>query len=56
MHKSEREEIGKKLQECRSELNDSSKFFKSCKEVLLKSKEELKELQRIVSELEQFLE
>ena len=56
MRKSESEEIRKKLQECGSELNDSSKVFKSCKEVLLKSKEELKELQTIVSELEQFLQ
>ena len=38
MHKSKREEITKKVQECESELNVSSKVFKSCEEVLLKSK------------------
>ena len=42
MHKSEREEITKKVQECESELNVSSKMFKSCEKVLLKSKEKLK--------------
>ena len=55
MRKNEYDEIRKKVQKCESELNDSSKVFKSCKEVLLKSKEELKWLQRTVSELEQFL-
>ena len=55
MRMSEYEEIRKKLQECGSELNDSSTVLTSCKEVLLKSKE-LKELQTIVSELEQFLQ
>ena len=55
MHKSEREEITKKVQECESELIDSSKVFESCEEILLKSKEELKGLQRTVSKLEQFL-
>ena len=44
------------IQDSGSELNDSSKVFKSYKVVLLKSKEELKELQTIVSELEQFLQ
>ena len=38
MHKSERDEITKKVQECESELIDSSKVFESCEEVLLKSK------------------
>ena len=55
MHKSEREEKMKKLQECESELNDSSKVFKSCEEVLLKSEEELKELQNIMNNLGKFL-
>ena len=54
MHKSERDEITK-IQKCESELHDSSKVFKRCEEVLLKTKEELKGLQRTVSELEQFL-
>lgn len=38
MHKSEREEITKKVQECESELIDSSKVFESREEMLLKSK------------------
>ena len=55
MHKSEREEKRKKLQECESDLNACSKVFKRCKEVLLESKEELKKLKNILSELGQFL-
>ena len=54
-HKSECDEITKKVQKCESGLNVSSKVFKSCEEVLLKTKEKLKGLQRIVSELKQFL-
>ena len=42
----------KKVQKCESELNDSSKVFKSCEEVLLKSKEKL---QNIMNDLGRFL-